>query len=303
MNKDYPSTSPSFAVRETPGSDRYATRRTHIFGGTSMVPSADKVLLEIGPAHNGTLKKKNGFNVRIADYLDRKGLVNKYERFAQYNMEDIEEVDHILIPGSPLSKSISDRFNIVIASHVIEHSISLVDFINDLGGLLKPGGHVALIIPDKRFCFDRFRERTSLCSVIDRIGTHLKVHSAGTRAEFSINAVKHRGTNSWATQHVGDYSFLYSYKYAREQADSASSQHYHDVHNWVFTPHHFRLMMHDLAELGYISLRENYFHTTIHNEFFMNLSTDGLGPGMNRSQLLSLSEMELRTLDIPTWSE
>jgi SAM-dependent methyltransferase len=302
MDKENRSAPPAFAVRETPGSDRHATRRAHIFSGTAMLPGADKVLLEIGPAHNGTLKKKNGFNVRIADYLDRAGLVKKYSSFTQYNMDDIEDVDYILIPGSPLSKSIADRFDIVLASHVIEHSISLVDFINDLGALLKPGGHVALIIPDKRFCFDRFRERTSLCSVIDRIGTDRKVHSAGTRAEFSINAVKHRGTPSWATQHVGDYSFIYSTKYAREQADSASSQHYHDVHNWVFTPHHFRLMMHDLAELGYTSLREKHFHTTIHNEFFMNLSTDGQGPGLSRSELLSLSEMELRTLDVPTWA-
>lgn len=292
---------PAFAVREAPGSDRHATRRSHIFADLAIESLASGSFLEIGPAHNGTLRKRDGFNSKIADYLDRAGLVEKYSGFSQYNVDNIEEVDYVLMPGRPLSDSISERFDVILASHVIEHSISLVDFINDLASLLRPGGYIALIVPDKRFCFDRFRERSSLCSVIDRIGSSRKVHSAGTRAEFMLNAVMHRGTNSWAVQHEGDYSFLSSANHARHHADSANSPTYYDVHNWVFTPHHFRLLLHDLAELGYTRLREKYFHPTIHNEFFVNLALDGVGTKLSRSDLISFSELELRTLDIPTW--
>lgn len=206
VNHNITTLPPAFACREEPGSDRLATRRLHVFSSYSAQPNDNSIFLEIGPAHNGILKKRDRFNVKIADYLSRSGLVNKYSQFEQYAAENIEDVDYILTPGLPLSDEISDKFDIVIASHVIEHTISLVDFLNDLGALLKQGGQIALVIPDKRFCFDRFRERTSLCSVIDRIGTKRKVHSAGTRAEFIINSVKHRGTTSWATQHHGGYS-------------------------------------------------------------------------------------------------
>ena len=150
-------------------------------------------ILEIGPAHNAILPKRDGYDTRIVDYLDRSGLVEKYRDFRQYAPDSIEEVDYVLPAGAHLSSVIDERFELVLASHVLEHTISLIDFLNDCGRLLAPGGVVTLVVPDHRYCFDRFRERSSIARVIDMAIAPPSVHTIGTLTDFTLNAVKHRG--------------------------------------------------------------------------------------------------------------
>ncbi len=65
-----------------------------------------------------------------------------------------------------------------------------------------------------------------------------------------------------------------------------------DFHNWVFTPNHSRLLLHDLHGLGYIELREAHFRNTVGHEFYVNLTVDGAGSGLSRTQLLTLADAE-----------
>ena len=55
-------------------------------------------------------------------------------------------------------KAIDERFDLVLASHVLEHTTSLIDFLNECTPLLADNGVLALVVPDHRYCFDRFRE-------------------------------------------------------------------------------------------------------------------------------------------------
>ena len=262
----------------------------------------DSSILEIGPAHNAICAKRDGFNTKNTDYLDRDGLIAKYQDLG-YRPEDIEEVDYVLHAGAQMADLIPERFDIVLASHVVEHSLSLVHFLNDCAGLLAPGGRVALVVPDGRFTFDRFRGRTTLARVIDTAANPPSFHTPGTMAEFTLNAVEHRGIGAWAPGHRGDYTMLNSIDEVCENVAAAVAQdRYIDLHNWVFTPHHLRLMVHDLATLGYIDLWEESWAPTQGHEFFLNLSPVGKGIGMRREELLTLADEELRTLDVPTWN-
>ena len=259
--------------------------------------------MEIGPAHNGTIARRHGFETRNVDYLDRDGLVAKYQHFEQYDMTHIEDVDYVLQAGSTFSKAIDEKFDVVLASHVLEHSISLVDFVNDCAAMVKQGGQLSLIVPDHRFCFDRFRERSSLSRVIDAADRPSHVHTPGTLVEFSLNAVQHRGTSSWAPGHRGKYRLLNDVSKAKASAEAARGEAYIDVHNWIFSPHHLRLLLSDLADLDLIGLRERYFHETVGHEFFINLSHDGDGPGLSRQELMMLADEEKRTLDVPVFAD
>lgn len=288
---------PASAQRPPEGWDRIATRREHIFA----TAPKDGVFLEIGPAHNGTLARRHGYNTKNVDYLDREGLVAKYQHFEQYDMDDIEEVDYVLQAGSTFSEAIDEKFDVVLASHVLEHSISLIDFINDCAGLLKPGGQIALVVPDHRFCFDRFRERSALSRVIDASRDPANVHTPGTLVEFTLNAVAHRGTPSWIPLHTGKYKLLHSLDKAKANGKAAEGDNYIDVHNWIFSPNHLRLLLQDLADLGYINVRETYFHETVGHEFYLNLSPEGAGTGLSRTELIDLADAERRTLDVPEW--
>ena len=62
---------------------------------------------------------------------------------------------------------------------------------------------------------------------------------------------------------------------------------YYDVHQWVFTPNSFRLILNDLQDLGFTQLKEIMFHDTIGNEFFITLAKGEGKPGnLSRLQLL-----------------
>jgi hypothetical protein len=50
--------------------------------------------LEIGPSHNPLMPKAAGFNVEVLDYLDAKGLRQKYSE-AGLDVSTVEEVDFI----------------------------------------------------------------------------------------------------------------------------------------------------------------------------------------------------------------
>ncbi len=268
-----------------------------------MFRTADRAgtALEIGPAHNAILPKRDGFRTKTVDYIDRDGLVEKYREFKQYSPDAIEDVDYVIPAGATMAEVIQERFDLVLASHVLEHTISLIDFVNDCTTLLAPAGVLSLVVPDHRYCFDRFRERSSIGRVIDTSTNPPPVHTVGTMAEFALNAVKHRGTTSWSAGHTGSYRFLHDLDAVKAKTAQARGDGYIDVHNWVFTPNHLRLLLQDLHALGFISVREAAFQDTIGHEFFLNLTVDGPGTGLTREALVVLADAEQTTMDVPVF--
>ncbi|WP_299034364.1 bifunctional 2-polyprenyl-6-hydroxyphenol methylase/3-demethylubiquinol 3-O-methyltransferase UbiG [uncultured Pseudokineococcus sp.] len=288
---------PAGVASPAPSRTRQELRRDAAFAGAPR----DGLVLEIGPAHNAVLPKREGFRTRTVDYLDRARLVEKYQSFSQYSPDDIEDVDYVLAPGARMSEVITERFDLVMASHVLEHTTSLVHFVEECTSLLAPNGVLCLVVPDSRYCFDRFRERSSLARVIDAALNPPAVHTRGTLTEFGMKAVRHRGTTSWAPLHRGTYEFVHDMSAVHELADEAASGQYVDVHNWVFTPNHLRLLLADLADLGYVQVRESWFHPTVGHEFFLNLRP-GADVTTSKRELLGLATEELRTLDAAVFS-
>jgi SAM-dependent methyltransferase len=286
------------AVVEIPGVSRLELRRQCVFASASR----QGAFLEIGPAHNAILPKRDGFPTRTVDYLDREGLIERYKQHPNYSADDIEDVDYVLPPGAAMADIIPDRFDLVLASHVLEHTTSMIDFLNECARLLAPGGVLALIVPDHRYCFDRFRERAALGRVIDASLAPPALHTMGTLIEERLNAAKHRGTTAWAPHHTGTYELVHTRDTALRVGHAAQKgDRYIDAHNWICTPHHLRLLLQDLHELGFTPLRETYFHDTVRHEFFINLSLDGAGTGLTRAELLVLSENERISLDPPVF--
>lgn len=288
------------AVPAEPGTSRMELRRRCALADSPSSPT----ILEIGPAHNGIFPKREGYRTKTVDYLDRDGLIERYKDFKQYSPDDIEEVDYVLAPGAAMADVIPDRFDVVMASHVIEHTTSMIDFLNECTKLLAPGGVLALVIPDHRYCFDRFRERASLARVIDASFAPPEVHTPGTVIEERLNAATHRGTTAWAPGHQGSYRFVNEVATAARYGEEArKADRYIDTHNWICTPNHLRLLLHDLHSLGFITLREQSFHDTVQHEFFLNLSVDAPGSGLSREELMALADDERRTLDAAEFEE
>src|SRR5207248_1694767 len=164
----------------------------------------------------------------------------------------------------------------IIGSHVLEHTTDLIGFLNDCDSLLKKDGVLSLAVPDKRYCFDRFRPLTGIGRVIDAARNPQKIHSAGTAAEYFLTVVSKGDRIAWNAAEKGEFKLVHSLEQAKQAIRDINERgSYLDVHEWCFTPTSFRLMMRDLFELGFIRLRELAFHPFQGSEFYIALSRLG----------------------------
>ncbi len=254
--------------------------------------------LEIGPSHNPVAPRRDGFDVDILDHCDRDGLVAKY-RDHGVDLDAIEDVDFVYDGRRyPELTGRREHYDWIIASHVIEHVPDFVAFLNDCDELLREGGVLSLAVPDKRYCFDRLRPLTGLAQLVDAHVEGRRTPSVGQVAEYFLNVVKLNGHISWnadmaqanAPQGV---EFVHGLDDAKRGMESVRHGAYLDVHAWCFTPSSFRLLVEDLYQLGLTRLRERSVHDTVGNEFFVSLSRDGAGHGMDRRELVRQTEAEV----------
>jgi hypothetical protein len=249
--------------------------------------------IEIGPSHDPIAPKSEGFRVHVIDHASREELRAKY---AGHNVEldRIEEVDFVW-RGESYAELTGrrDHYDWVIASHAIEHTPDLVAFLADCDAVLKDSGVLSLVIPDKRYEFDRFRPVTSLAAVVDAHLAGRKAPSPGSVAEHHLYAVGKAHTIAWYPGAPGAYTLIHSDDDTRRRVrETVDKTVHHDVHNWCFVPHAFRLLVEDLHTLGYTRLREVSFHPTEGGEFYVTLGRTGTGPGIARLNMLRLIDAE-----------
>jgi predicted SAM-dependent methyltransferase len=249
--------------------------------------------VEIGPSHDPIAPKREGFKVHVIDHASREELLVKYEKHG-LALDRVEDVDFVWHGESYLELTKNPKhYDWIIASHLIEHTPDLIAFLADCDSILKDDGVLSLVIPDKRFVFDRFRPVTGLARVIDAHLAGNRIHSAGAAAEYFMNVASKAHQLGWTGNTRGDYTFIHDAQYARDMIREVCEKgSYLDIHNWCFVPHSFRLLVNDLYELGYTKLREVGFHPTEGCEFYVTLGRHGAGPGMSRLDLLKAIEAE-----------
>ncbi|MSR32076.1 MAG: methyltransferase domain-containing protein [Gemmataceae bacterium] len=250
--------------------------------------------VEIGPSHNPLVPKREGYHVHIIDHMSRQQLIAKYEDH-KVDLGNIEEVDFVW-SGQSFADLTGKRkyYDWVIASHLIEHTPDLIGFLNNCDSILKDDGVVSLVIPDKRYCFDYYRPITGLARIIDSHLQQNKIHSAGTVAEYFLNVVSRDRQIAWGAGAGGALNFVHTLDDATSGMKTVlQDKAYLDVHAWCFTPHSFRLIVHDLCSLGLIGFREVDFLPTAGHEFFVTLSRSGKGINQSRLELLDMIDTEL----------
>lgn len=272
--------------------------------------------LEIGPCHSPIAPKSEGFDVEILDYTDEVTLRGKYTDLecesvnkkatqgfistisksgVKFDVDAIEKVDYIW-KGEGFSEITGKEnyYDWVIASHVIEHTPDLITFLNSIEDILKSNGVLSLAIPDKRFCFDYFRPLTGLGQVVDSHFEEKDIHSPGQVAEHYMYACNKGGRTGWNHLHQGEFKLQHSFSVAKKLMDHVrSSTEYHDIHSWCFTPASFRLMVHDLNQLGMTRLKEVGFESGMGHEFYISLSKKGMGYTGKRIELLKEIQREI----------
>lgn len=256
-----------------------ASREQKVLSGLKL----DGLGLEIGPSHNPIAPKRAGFNVHILDHLDANGLREKYRAHAHLgvNVENIEEVDFVW-KGEPLSQLVKgNRYDWIIASHVIEHVPDMVSFLQQCEAILKPDGVLALVIPDKRYCFDYFSPLSSTGEFLDAYEEKRTRPTPGKVFDHFANACTKDGVIAWSADKVGLLALLdpnSTVNAVIQSERTRQTSEYIDVHCWRFIPESFRLIISDLSGLRLINLSIAKELPTAGCEFYVTLSK-GLDTG------------------------
>ena len=93
-------------------------------------------------------------------YIDRVP-ASYWSQFPEYAGAKIVEPD-IIDDGISLSKVETDSLDFLVAAHMLEHSDDPITALKNWIRVVRSGGHLLVVVPDKRFTFDSKRPVTPL---------------------------------------------------------------------------------------------------------------------------------------------
>jgi SAM-dependent methyltransferase len=241
--------------------------------------------LEIGALNRPRVRKDQG-PIHYLDHFSTDELRARYlaNEHMRSQLDTIVEVDFVQRDGMSLAECIGDAepMDYVIGSHLIEHVPNPIGWLHEVAALLRPGGILSLVVPDKRFSFDCNRAETQMRDWIDWYLRDLHVPSFTHLYDFFANVVTIDGT----VDTPGIWAGTASYDGVRRSdvpdpdraaleicIDHRTRGEYVDVHGSVYTPAGFLALLETTTRLGLLDFEVAAFESTARNEleFFVGL--------------------------------
>lgn len=237
--------------------------------------------LEYGPLDKVIVSRSMCPGIRYIDFADRAHLLEKCASNPRVNLDAIPEID-IVTDGQPITQFVEDGTqDFIIASHVLEHVPDLVGWLDQNLGLLKPGGHIAIAFPDRRFCMDIARSGTAISELV---AAHLERRtrpSFSQICDFVFNARRVDAASAWSGALTAQNAdFVHSRKRAFAILNERlTSEAYFDAHCWTFADHEFFDMLEEVKTLFRLPFEIVSFIPTKRNglEFLVTLEKTGNG--------------------------
>ena len=216
--------------------------------------------LEVSPLFRPiALKAKH--NVYYTDYTDYTSAEDSRSKHANYEHDEIMEIDFIWTPGKRLINCVENdmRFNWAVSSHVMEHVPDPIGWLIEIFEVLKPGAVLSLALPDKRFCFDLFRRDTDVADLVDVWIRQQKIPSPRQIFDFLSRSVDDSGVPGQRPFEVASCFEVAARHYTDDQAlefvkYSWTTGNYLDAHCSVFTPESFVAVFDKINALGILNV-------------------------------------------------
>jgi SAM-dependent methyltransferase len=223
-------------------------------------------ILEIGPFLFPVVV---GPRVKYFDVLDLEGLRKRAAQVGMLVNPAAPPIDFVS-PDGDLT-IIDGVFDAVVSSHCVEHQPDLLKHFNDVARILGPAGKYAMLIPDKRYCFDHFIAETTIAQVLQAHAEQRRVHTLASVVEHHALITHNDVRRHWQ----GDHEDAGYRQAIATQTRRAIDEYYQakgayiDVHAWRFTPDSFHAVVAQLGEMGAISLNVDQVYCTpgLANEF------------------------------------
>lgn len=218
--------------------------------------------LEIGPMAWPVVEKEEG-RIYYTDWTDTEALRERNKDNPSLNdVKEIVDIDFVWTPQKELEECVPfdrifskgvQKFDYIVASHVIEHIANTVGWLRELFQVVKINGIVSLAFPDMRYTFDAYRTPTSISDVIDtwirneRIPTPRQIFENCTLAFETSNTVQQEDINIPITNRKQLYDMegalnLCTYSYFNDM--------YLDIHCTTWNPDNFSEIIKCLNDLN-----------------------------------------------------
>ena len=221
-------------------------------------------ILEIAPLDNPFVKTENTF---YFDVLPRDDLQKKAITLGR-DPSKVPDI-HYHHPNGDLA-IVDSKFDAVFSSHCIEHTPDIISHLCMVKNLLAKGGQYFLLVPDKRYTFDRFKPLSQVEEMIEAFRLKAQKPSLKQFMQHSL----YRGTHNnrelhWQGEH-GENPYRSKAKFIPSIVKTfEESSAYLDVHAWIFTPSSFLKTLKMLHFSGLLKVSRVAVHETpsMKNEF------------------------------------
>lgn len=241
--------------------------------------------IEIGPYVAPLLPKADGWDVLVLDVQDAARLRAHATRDAAISAEGIARIEKVDLLGpahrmaelAGAAGHAPGSFDFVVSSHNLEHLPDPLRFLQAAGHVLKPGGVLAMAVPDKRCCFDMLRPRSTLSAILDAYFERREQPSFRqqfeTVADFVTLAPDALAASSRDDPLRGSHVHEILQELFNDWVErvKAGSMPYRDAHCWTFTPASAELILRDLRYLDLIDLDVLSCSVTSGNEFYVHM--------------------------------
>lgn len=240
--------------------------------------SEDRRILEIGAGAFPLFERKVHKNYKILDYYSSEEIAHHFE--VDYGIEGAKstifpEVDYVCKDGVISQCVGDDKFDIVYSSHSIEHQPCLITHLKEIEKILAPGAIVAMIVPDKEHTFDALRQPTTTGDVLAAFHSGNRTPRGKDVFEFYARHINLNPGRKIEPQDSFGFSHRLHEAYEKFKNSISSNSSYFDIHNWVFSPKNFVLILVELHMLGLIKLFPQIVSDIAGNEFLciMNIQS------------------------------
>jgi SAM-dependent methyltransferase len=208
-------------------------------------------LLEIGAMDSPTFPDRDA---KYLDWFSREELQAAIAGNPNRLPERVVAPDYV-VKEKRFAAQVGERFDAVIANHVIEHIADPIAWLEEVGKLVTDEGSLFLTVPDRRFTFDYVRPVSTAPQLMRAHLEDLQRPSRWQALESLFHWRPIRAADVWD----GGYEEkLKRRRFTLDEAWHASAKaerEYVDVHCHVFTFDRFGSLIEDLADGGFIGWR------------------------------------------------
>lgn len=262
------------------------------FGPISRYSRAEKLLggldiantsgLEIGALASPLLRPPHA-KIRFVDHADQATLRIKYADDPNVPADEIVPVDAVCGERKLAECFPGERFDYVIASHVIEHVPDVIGWFAESADVLRPDGRLILAIPDRRYSYDVQRRETTLADLIDAHLRGARRPTPGQVFDCKAHVVAFDHTEAWSASAQPDLPKPFvSRAFALAKAVESRDGAYIDCHCSVFTARSLLQLLDGLLELEMLPYRLERFHVAPVGSNEMSLVLCRQGEGADR---------------------